>query len=383
MAASSEAISSVWWALPANLQAPICTTKCTITTAPLTPAISISKTSHPRSTTAWYRWPTTPETCSTNPPALRLDRALAQLERPSGLLEQSLCSTWNARSALEQPQGSCGPCIVHWQEILSPSAPPLFPLPSPISKACAPCACFLFVANVCFPFLNHAYWVFSCSKRQLLLEFLFFILTFQKKAVSLHPQRIQYSRISSLSLESVVVYPTISAQGYTWRPVSLGLSRRRAHLSARKGGPFFFSASILETIWNYLEPSGTIWNYLERPPASWTARRAIGTAAGFWNALRPWTARRAILYCSLAADIICVPIILWNARRAIGTALRAFGTEPSALPGTPAGFWNRAFGSTWNALGAQGLLESAVFATAATAAAGVRAARQGGINYYL
>ena len=124
----------------------------------------------------------------------------------------------------------------------------LFPLPSPISKACAPCACFLFVANVCFPFLNHAYWTFSCSKRQLLLEFLFFILTFQKKVVSLHPQRIQYSRISSLSLESVVVYPTISAQGYTWRPVSLGLSRRRAHLSARKGGPFFFSASILETI---------------------------------------------------------------------------------------------------------------------------------------
>ena len=130
-----------------------------------------------------------------------------------------------------------------------PSAPPLFPLPL-IRKACAPCACFLFVANVCFPFLNHAYWVFSCSKRQLLLEFLFFILTFQKKALSLHPQRIQYSRISSLSLESVVVYPTISAQGYTWRPVSLGLSRRRAHLSARKGGPFFFLI-LLKIIYPY------------------------------------------------------------------------------------------------------------------------------------
>ena len=208
------------------------------------------------------------------------------------------------------------------------------PLPSPlplIRKACAPCACFLFVANVCFPLLNHAYWAFSCSKRQLLLEFLFFILTFQKKALSLHPQRIQYSRISSLSLESVVVYPTISAQGYTWRPVSLGLSRRRAHLSARKGGPFFFSASILETI----------WNYLERPLAIWTARRAIGTAAGFWNALRPWTARRAILYCSLAADIICVPL-------SSGTALGHL-ERPQGNWNSPPGLWNRAFGSTWNA----------------------------------
>ena len=127
-----------------------------------------------------------------------------------------------------------------WNRAFRSPLSALSPLPSPISKACAPCACFLFVANVCFPLLNHAYWAFSCSKRQLLLEFLFFILTFQKKALSLHPQRIQYSRISSLSLESVVVYPTISAQGYTWRPVSLGLSRRRAHLSARKGGPFFF-----------------------------------------------------------------------------------------------------------------------------------------------
>ena len=259
-----------------------------------------------------------------------------------------------------------------WNRAFRSPLSALSPLPSPISKACAPCACFLFVANVCFPLLNHAYWAFSCSKRQLLLEFLFFILTLQKKALSLHPQRIQYSRISSLSLESVVVYPTISAQGYTWRPVSLGLSRRRAHLSARKGGPFFFSASILETI----------WNYLERPLAIWTARRAIGTAAGFWHARRRWNGRRAILYCSLAADIICVPL---SSGTPLGqwTGLRASGTEPSALPGTPAGFWNRAFGSTWNALGAQGLLESAVFATAATAAAGVRAERQGGINYYL
>ena len=343
MAASSEAISSVWWALPANLPAPICTTKCTITTAPLTPEISISKTSHPRSTTAWSRWPTTLETCSTNPPALR------SLEQPARLLRPLYCSLAG--------------------DIISVL---LSPLPSPISKACAPCACFLFVANGCFPLLSHAYLVFSCSKRQLLLEFLFFILTFQKKAVSLHPQRIQYSRISSLSLESVVVYPTISAQGYTWRPVSLGLSRRRAHLSARKGGPFFFSASILETIWNYLEPSETIWNHLE-PSGTiwtalqpWTARRAIGTAAGFWNALR-------LLERPPASG---TPSGFWN-------ALRASGTEPSALPGTPAGFWNRAAGSTWNALGAQGLLESAVFATAATAAAGVRAERQGGINYYL
>ena len=136
----------------------------------------------------------------------------------------------------------------------------------------------------------------------------------------MHPQRIQYSRISSLSLESVVVYPTISAQGYTWRPVSLGLSRRRAHLSARKGGPFFFSASILETIWNHLKLSGTIWNYLERPLA-------------IWNALRPWTARRAILYCSLAADIICVPLSSGTASGPLERP-QASGTEPLALPGT-------------------------------------------------
>ena len=36
-----------------------------------------------------------------------------------------------------------------------------------------------------------------------------------------------------------------------------------------------------------MEPLGTFWNYLERPP-------------GFWNA------RRAILYCLLAGDIISV-----------------------------------------------------------------------------
>ena len=178
---------------------------------------------------------------------------------------------------------------------------------------------------------------FSCSKIQLLLEFLFFILTFQKKALSLHPQRIQYSRISSLSLESVVVYPTISAQGYTWRPVSLGLSRRRAHLSARKGGPFFSPPSLKpsETIWNHLELFGTIWNGL----------RPLGPPAG--------------LFC----------IVCWQEILSPSSILRSAPSGPPQASGP--------------LFGAQGLLESAVFATAATAAAGVRAERQGGINYYL
>ena len=253
----------------------------------------------------------------------------------------------------------------------------------------------LFVCCKClFPPFESCLLGFSCSKIQLLLEFLFFILTFQKKALSLHPQRIQYSRISSLSLESVVVYPTISAQGYTWRPVSLGLSRRRAHLSARKGGPFFFSASILETIWNhlklsetiwnYLELFGTIWNYLElfgtasglldRPQGNWNSRRLLERPQGNWNSRRllerPPALDRPQGYFVLfiGSRYYLRPIILWNA--------------PWPMDRSP-GLWNRAFGSTWNALGAQGLLESAVFATAATAAAGVRAERQGGINYYL
>ena len=109
---------------------------------------------------------------------------------------------------------------------------------------------------------------------------------------------------------------------------------------------------------------------MERPPASWTARRAIGTAAGFWNSRRRWNGpwpsgtpeglleqsrrlyldRRRLLERPPALDrpqgyfVLFIgsryylrPIILWNARRAIGTALRASGTEPSALPGTASG----------------------------------------------
>ena len=304
-------------------------------------------------------------------------------------MEQSLGSTWNARSTygtaarllrllycllagdiisvlyppLERAKRNWNAAPRPLEQSLQLPLSALSPLPSPISKACAPCACFLFVANVCFPLLNHAYWAFSCSKRQLLLEFLFFILTFQKKALSLHPQRIQYSRISSLSLESVVVYPTISAQGYTWRPVSLGLSRRRAHLSARKGGPFFFSASILETIWNHLKLSGTIWNYLElfgtalghldRPQGNWNSRRLLE---------RPPALDRPQGYFVLfiGSRYYLRPIILWNARRAIGTAAGQLEQPSGPLEQSlrlylerPQGFWNRAFDSTWNALGAQ------------------------------
>ena len=77
----------------------------------------------------------------------------------------------------------------------------------------------------------------------------------------------------------------------------------------------------------------------------------------FFNApWRTWNARKAlaVLVLFVGRRYYLRPIILWPARSAIGT-------EPPACC----------------------LLESAVFATAATAAAGVRAARQGGINYYL
>ena len=149
---------------------------------PLTLVISISRTSHLRSTIVWCRWRITPEICSIDNPALR---SLCALEHPARL-----------SAALGPPAGLF--CIVHWQEILSPS-PPVFsllplsppsPLPSLISKACAPCACFFFCCQCLFPPFESCLLVFSCSKTQLLLEFLFFILTFQKKAVSLHPQRI-------------------------------------------------------------------------------------------------------------------------------------------------------------------------------------------------
>ena len=83
--------------------------------------------------------------------------------------------------------------------------------------------------------------------------------------------------------------------------------------------------------------------------------RGVLEPSGFWNA------RRAILYCSLAADIICVPLSSgtplgqWNGLRASGApdglleqpsgpleqSLRLYlerpqasGTEPLALPGT-------------------------------------------------
>ena len=166
---------------------------------------------------------------------------------PSALwtARKALRGTWTARRTILYCSLAGDIISVLPSSPRSLSLPPPSPLPSLISKACAPCACFFFCCQCLFSPFESCLLVFSCSKIQLLLEFLFFILTFQKKVVSLHPQRIQYSRISSLSLESVVVYPTISAQGYTWRPVSLGLSRRRAHLSARKGGPFFYMKRML------------------------------------------------------------------------------------------------------------------------------------------
>ena len=72
-------------------------------------------------------------------------RPLELFGTPSGPMEQSLwlylerakrywnhlelfgtpLGLWNALRPLERPQGSCGPCIVLWQEIISPSYYPL------------------------------------------------------------------------------------------------------------------------------------------------------------------------------------------------------------------------------------------------------------------
>ena len=61
-------------------------------------------------------------------------------------------------------------------------------------------------------------------------------------------------------------------------------------------------------------PPGTRKALLERPPASWNARRPLGTPAGQLE--QPQASG--------------TPLGQW-------TGLRASGTEPSALPGTPAG----------------------------------------------
>ena len=78
--------------------------------------------------------------------------------------------------------------------------------------------------------------------------------------------------------------------------------------------------------WNARRALGTGFSLLEQPQATGTPQASLLFSA--WNArkaLRPWNARRAILYCSLAGDIISVlhpPLrTLWNARRAIGSAL--------------------------------------------------------------
>ncbi|MCI7555972.1 MAG: hypothetical protein MST03_04165 [Bacteroidales bacterium] len=60
---------------------------------------------------------------------------------------------------------------------------------------------------------------------------------------------------------------------------------------------------------------------LKRPQGNWNGLRPLGTRLG---ALNSWNARRAILYCLLAGDIICVLIrsalrrsAPWNARRGL------------------------------------------------------------------
>ena len=81
------------------------------------------------------------------------------------------------------------------------------------------------------------------------------------------------------------------------------------------------------TIWNYLEPSGTIWNYLERPPASWNARWPLEPPSG----LGPPAGLFCIVHWQQILSASHYPL---ERPLANGTALRAFGTEPLALPGT-------------------------------------------------
>ena len=80
---------------------------------------------------------------------------------------------------------------------------------------------------------------------------------------------------------------------------------------------------------------------LERPPGLWNSPQ------GYWNApWRIWNARRAILYCSLAGDIISVLIrsalrrsAPWNAQSAIGTAFGQWNAQSAT--GTTSGLLER------------------------------------------
>ena len=123
----------------------------------------------------------------------------------------------------------------------------------------------------------------------------------------------------------------------------------------------FFKGHRPLASWNARSASGTRKAPLERPPAlerpksPGTARRANGTRKALLEqpegqmerAKRLWNARRAILCCLLAGDIISV-LIRSALRRSAPSGTR------KALLERPLAYWNRAYGSTWNALRASG-----------------------------
>ena len=69
--------------------------------------------------------------------------------------------------------------------------------------------------------------------------------------------------------------------------------------------------------------------------APWNARRALGTRLG---ALNSWNARRAILYCLLAGDIISV-LIRSALRRSAPSGTREAQLEQPLASGTTAGLF--------------------------------------------
>ena len=143
-----------------------------------------------------------------------------------------------------------------------------------------------FVANVCFPLLNHAYWGFLALKYNYCLNFCFLFWHFKKKQYLCTRNGFEYPHIFSLPQIRCSVPRTPLLWGTHWRPASLRLSRRRAHLSARKGGPFFYMKRMLSHHMSFPQNR----HYYPPPPTTGTREaqmerlRLLERAKRYWNA---------------------------------------------------------------------------------------------------